>query len=171
MNGDGEVVLKVAASTDAAVLANLLELYSHDLSDVFGLELGPNGRFGYEKLPLYWSDPGRRFPFFIHAGDRLSGFALATQGPSASDDQAVFDVAEFFVVRRYRRCGVGRRAAILLWNRFPARWTVRVAQGNEKGLRFWADVVAEYAGDSVVQTTRAGGPHTWHLFSFSSVKR
>ena len=57
MIGSGEVVLEPATRRDSAVVSNLLELYSHDLSDVFALELGIDGRFGYEKLPLYWSEP------------------------------------------------------------------------------------------------------------------
>ena len=72
------VVLDVATLRDAAVLSNLLELYSHDLSEVFALELGADGRFGYEKLPLYWAEPERRFPFLIRCGDRVIGFALIT---------------------------------------------------------------------------------------------
>jgi hypothetical protein len=71
-----EVVLEPATQSDAAVLSNLLELYSHDLSDVFVLEPGTDGRFGYEKFPLYWLEPENRFPFLIRAGTRLAGFAL-----------------------------------------------------------------------------------------------
>ena len=104
-----EVVLESATLRDAAVLSNLLELYSHDLSDVFALEPGVDGRFGYEKLPLYWSEPESRFPFLIRAGTRLAGFALVTRGSPASDDCDAFDIAEFFVLRRHRRSGVGRR--------------------------------------------------------------
>src|SRR5215813_10228182 len=140
MIGSREVVVEPAMPPDAAVLSNLLELYSHDLSAVFNLELGANGRFGYEKLALYWSEPERRFPFLIRAGTRLAGFALVTRGSPASDDPNDFDIAEFFVVRRHRRSGVGRRAAFLLWNRFAAHWIVRVSEGNQKGLRFWGNV-------------------------------
>ena len=154
--------------SDAPVLANLLELYVHDLSEIFGLELGVDGRFGYEKLPLYWSEPERRFPFLIRCGTRLAGFALATRGSPASDDPEDFDVAEFFVVRRYRRSGVGRRAAFLLWNRFAARWIVRVSEGNHSGRRFWASVIAEYTSGALVETTRPGSPHAWRVFSFNS---
>src|SRR3954466_8074223 len=106
-----EVVLEPATLRDSAALSNLLELYSHDLSDVFALELGAEARFGYEKLPLYWSEPEIRFPFLIRAGTRLAGFALVTRGSPASDDPNDFDIAEFFVLRRHRRSGVGRRAA------------------------------------------------------------
>jgi predicted acetyltransferase len=168
MSDSYEVVLDAATSSDAAVLSNLLELYSHDLSDVFALELGANGRFGYEELPLYWSDSVRRFPFLIHVGTRLAGLALVTRGSPASDDPNDFDIAEFFVVRRHRRSGVGRRAAFLLWNRFAARWIVRVSEGNRNGLRFWASVIAEYTSGKSVQTTRSGSPHAWRVFSFNS---
>ena len=75
-----EVSLDLATPDDAALLSNLLELYSHDLSDTFGLELGHDGRFGYQNLPLYWSEPERRFPFLIRSGIRVVGFAFATRG-------------------------------------------------------------------------------------------
>ena len=109
-----EVSLDVAPARDAALLANLLELYVHDLSEAFPLiELGADGRFGYDPLPLYWSEPERRFPFLIRCGGRVAGFVLVARGSPASDDPDVLDVAEFFVLRRYRRSGVGRRAAFL----------------------------------------------------------
>jgi predicted acetyltransferase len=166
-----EVVLDIATPRDAPVLANLLELYAHDLSEAFALELGADGRFGYEKLPLYWSDPERRFPFLIRCGTRIVGFALITRGSPASDDPDDFDVAEFFVVRRYRRYGVGRRAARLLWNRFAVGWVVRVSEGNRGGYHFWRSVVAEFTRGTFVETTLPGSPHPWRVFSFNSANR
>lgn len=166
-----EIALDVATPRDAVLLSNLLELYAHDLSEAFALELGADGRFGYDKLPLYWSEPQRRFPFLIRRGTRVVGFALVTRGSPASDDPDVLDVAEFFVVRRHRRSGVGRRAAFLLWNRFPGRWTVRVSEANHRGRSFWASIIAEYTSGVLVETTRPGSPHPWRVFSFDSVNR
>jgi predicted acetyltransferase len=168
MIGSYEVVLEPAMARDAPVLSNLLELYSHDLSEVFALELGANGRFGYEKLPLYWSESDRRFPFLIRAGSQLAGFALVTRGSPVSDNCNDLDIAEFFVLRRHRGSGVGRRAAFLLWDRFVARWIVRVSEGNQQGLRFWTNVIAEYTSGTAVETSRHGSPHTWRVFSFNS---
>src|SRR5215510_9920030 len=122
-----EVTLDLASPSDAVLFSNLLELYVHDMSEIFpNVEIGADGRFGYGKLPLYWSEPDRRFPFLLRCDGRIAGFALATRGSPATDDPDVFDVAEFFVARGYRRFGVGRRAARLLWNRFPGKWIVRV---------------------------------------------
>lgn len=169
MTDHQDVVLDPATSADATLLSNLLELYSHDLSDVFPhIEIGPNGRFGYTRLALYWSEPERRFPFIIRCGGRIAGFVLATRGSPASDDPSVLDVAEFFVLRRHRRSGVGRRAALLLWSRLPGAWLVRVSKGNQGAIPFWSRVIAEFAGGAVTEFERPGNPHPWRVFSFES---
>jgi predicted acetyltransferase len=169
MTDPHEIALDIATLADATLLSNLLELYVHDLSAAFpSIELGADGRFGYRGLELYWSEPERRFPFLIRCDGRVAGFALATRGSPASEDPDVFDVAEFFVLRRYRRSGVGRRAAVLLWNRLPGRWIVRVSEGNPGALPFWAGVIAEFTSGAATETRRLGDPHAWRVFSFAS---
>jgi predicted acetyltransferase len=166
-----DVSLTPAGAADASLLANLLELYIHDLSAVFpNVRLGPDGRFGYPKLPLYWSEPERRFPFLIHADGELAGFALATRGSPFSDDPAVLDVAEFFVLRRHRRAGVGQRAACLLWQTLPGAWIVRVSEGNTGALDFWRRTVGEFAPDAV-ESVRPGEPRAWRTLAFTSKTR
>jgi predicted acetyltransferase len=172
MADPNEVVLDVATLADATLLSNLLELYVHDLSAAFpNVELGPDGRYGYRDLALYWSEPERRFPFLIRCDGRVAGFALARRGSPASDDPDVFDVAEFFVLRRYRRSGVGRRAAILLWNRLPGRWLVRVSEGNLGALPFWAGVITELTRGAATEFKRPGHPYAWRVFSFASAEQ
>jgi predicted acetyltransferase len=166
------VALDAAAPTDATLLANLLELYIHELSPLFpSIELGPDGRFGYPKLPLYWSERDRRFPFLIRCNGRTAGFVLATRGSPAADDPAVFDVAEFFVLRRYRRSGVGREAAYLLWESLPGTWIVRVSEGNTGALTFWSSAIADFANGTATESTRPGNPRPWRVFSFESAGR
>ena len=162
-------MLDAATLADRQLLENLLELYIHDLSAAFpSIELGADGRFGYPKLALYWSEPERRFPFLIRHGARVAGFALATRGSPMSDDPNVFDVAEFFVMRRYRRSGLGRRAARLLWQRMPGTWIVRASHGSPGAVPFWARVIAEYSAGTATEATRPGAPHAWQVFSFQS---
>jgi predicted acetyltransferase len=163
------VSLDAATRSDALLLFNLLELHIHDLSDVFPhIELGPDGRFGYERLPLYWSEPERRFAFLIRSGGRVAGFVLATRRSPGSDDPDVLDVAEFFVLRQHRRSGVGRRAAFLLWNRLPGKWAVRVAEGNRGALAFWRGVVAEFTKGTATESMRPGNASAWRVLSFES---
>jgi predicted acetyltransferase len=163
-----EIVLDVAGPNDVAVLSNLLELYLHDLSAAFGLELRADGRFGYEYLSRYWSEPGRRSPFLIRRGGRVVGFALIMRDSPACSNPEDFEVTEFFVLRRHRRSGVARQAAFILWNRFVAHWMVRVSEGNEDGLRFWGKVIPEYTGGLQKEATRPGRPSAWRVYTFDS---
>jgi predicted acetyltransferase len=160
------ITIEHAEPAEATLLANLLELYIHDLSEVFAIEPGPDGRFGYPALPRYWSEPEQRFPFLVRADGKAVGFALLTRGSPASDDPDVLDVAEFFVLRRHRRSGCGRRAAVLLFDRFPGRWLVRVSEGNRGAMPFWESVVSTYTRGEFTQSRREGSTHTWRDFSF-----
>lgn len=164
-----DLALSPAKLEEAPLLANLLELYTHDLSDVFKLEVGAQGRFGYAKLPLYFNDSERRFPFLFRVGGKPAGFALINRGSPASDDPNVLDMAEFFVLRRYRRAGIGAHAAQMLWNRLPASWVVRVSAGNQAGREFWTPTIARYSAGRYEESQRTGTPHGWHVFKFSSV--
>jgi predicted acetyltransferase len=164
----GEVTLVPASSADARLLENLLELYVHDLSEIFQVAPGEDGRFGYEKLPLYFSEPARRFPFLIRFDGRIAGFAFVTRGSPVSDDPNVLDVAEFFVLRGYRRFGVGRRAAFLLWDRLPGDWVVRVSEANRAGIPFWNAAVRDYTRGAFAASQRPGSPHPWRVLTFKS---
>ena len=150
------------------LLENLLELYLHDLSEAFPLDVDPAGRFGYEALPLYFDEPDRRFPFLIEREGRVAGFALVTRGSPATDDPSDLDVAEFFVLRRHRRGGAGRDAAFQLWDGMPGRWVVRVAVTNRPAVPFWEAVVQAYTG-GVFETRRLRGQTSdFSVFLFRS---
>jgi predicted acetyltransferase len=164
--------LQRAQPGDAELLSNLLELYIHDLCDVFPtVELGQNGRFGYAQLPLYWSEPERRFAYVIRYGERVAGFALVKRGSPVTLDPDVLDVAEFFVLRKFRRLGVGRLAAGLLWQALPGIWTVRVAERNGRALAFWTGVFADVMGGTSSTWSPPDGLGSWRVFSFESPRR
>jgi predicted acetyltransferase len=170
MGNSGEVLLQVAQPNDAELLSNLIQLYAYDLSEIYALSPGPDGRFFYDKLPLYWSEPDKRFPLLIRHGGELAGFVLVTLGSPASIDPRVYDVAEFFVLRRHRRFGVGRDAAFSVWDRFPGQWTVRVSEGNAGGLSFWSKTINEYTGNTATTSSRTNKPHNFKVYFFESKK-
>ena len=150
------------------VLANLLELYAHDFSEFHGIVLGEDGSFGYKSLPLYWSDPGR-YPFLVRIDGKLAGFALVKKGTEISGKENVWDVAEFFVLRGYRRRGFGTQIANEVCKRFPGAWEVRVMQANVSALRFWGHAISIFAGEVIHPVNVEKDCERWSLFSFESV--
>ena len=124
-----QVEVLPAAIEHQPVLANLLELYAHDFSEFSDLKIGADGRFGYSPLALYWKE-SNRFPFLVKANGELAGFVLVQQGSQVSAAREIWDVAEFFVLRGYRRHGLGARVAHEIWRMFQGPWEVRVADKN-----------------------------------------
>ncbi len=162
-----------ATKEEMPIVANLFELYAHDFSEFHFVEPGPDGRFGYTDLPLYWSESGR-YPFLIRVDGKLAGFALIRRlapvaGHDASSDRdASWDMAEFFVLRAYRRRGVGRETAYRIWRQFPGLWQVRVMRANQIAYKFWQRAIAEFAGKAMSLTHAERAGEMWDVFSFSS---
>jgi predicted acetyltransferase len=159
-------VIPAAAEQERAV-ENLLELYAHDFSEFHPLEIGATGRFGYPSLPLYWSEPGR-YPFLVKMAGNLAGLVFVKRGSEVSGNLAVWDMAEFFVLRGYRRRGVGTQVAHEVWRRFPGPWEVRVMQSNLSAHPFWERAISKFTGERIHHiSVEKGGKH-WKLYSFNS---
>jgi predicted acetyltransferase len=163
-----EITLERATINDNSLLSNLLELYLHDLSEIFPIRVGVDGRFGYDNLPLYWSEPDGRFAYLIRSNADVAGFALVTRGSPATADPQDLDVSEFFILRSYRRGGIGRRAAFILWDCLPGRWVVRVSEMNHGGLQFWEGAIREYTRDTYRESRYPGKSHLFRAFVFTS---
>jgi predicted acetyltransferase len=161
------VELLPAKFDEQPTLANLLELYAHDFSEFHDLDLNPDGRFGYKNLPLYWLEPNR-YPFLITVNHQLAGLVFVKGGSEISGDETTWDMSEFFVIRRYRRHGIGTEIAHKVWKRFPGPWEVRVMESNLSAHHFWESAIAEFIGEQTpsVRVEKAG--RYWQLFSFNS---
>jgi predicted acetyltransferase len=162
-----QIELRPATREDEPLLANLLELYAHDFSEFSELKIGSDGRFGYEQLPLYWKEAGR-FPFLVIANGSVAGFVLVQQGSRISIAPEIWDIAEFFILRGYRRAGVGLRAAHCVWRSFPGSWQVRVIDKNLVAQTFWQHAVSEFTELPAESAIKAVGSKRWRVFSLTS---
>jgi len=166
-NSDARVRVAPASREQEPVLANLLELYAHDFSEFHDVELGEDGRFGYKSLPLYWSEPNRR-PFLLRVDGELAGFVFVKRGSEITGDEAVWDLAEFFVVRAYRRRGIGTRIAHEVWRKFPGQWEVRVMKANVSAHQFWEQAISAFTDKAAYSSGFEKNGERWRLFSFES---
>jgi predicted acetyltransferase len=141
------ISLDPAGAAERHVLENLFQLYAYDWSELGWLEVGSDGRFSDPALDAYWQG-GHHHPFLIRVDGRVAGFALVAARSRLTGTAGVFDMAEFFVMRKYRRQGVGFAAASAAFDRFPGRWEIRQRDENVAATLFWGRVVARYTGGS-----------------------
>jgi len=152
-----QVTIERAGPEARGTLANLFQFYTYDFTEQWAGEargeLQEDGLFpAYPYLDAYWSEP-RREPFLIRADGHLAGFVLINDH-SHSGMPLDFAVAEFFVVRKHRRGGVGRAAALAAIRPRPGQWELAVARKNAGALAFWRGVAAEASADGAFDEIR-----------------
>lgn len=148
MSGLPDIQVDLAAPEERVALENMLQLYIHDFSEFWfdrpEGELEADGRFADYPLDTLWERPDY-VPLLLRRDGRLIGFALLNTHSHAG---APLDrsVAEFFIVRKHRRGGVGTAAAQAIFRRYPGRWEAAVARRNVAALAFWRRAVATCPG-------------------------
>jgi predicted acetyltransferase len=146
-----DVELQPATQADRPVLRQLMELYRHDFSEWDGSDVDEQGFFGSPYLDRCWIEPAGH-PFLIRADGKLAGFVLLSRHSHLMPQSRAMAVAEFFVLRKHRRHGVGRRAAIAAFDRFPGAWEVAQMAENVGAQAFWREVIDSYTGGRYVET-------------------
>ena len=128
-------------------MRRLLELNAYEFSAIDGHDIGPYGEYGYPYLDHYWSGSDDRAALLFHVDDLLAGFALVRLGRP-------HQVAEFLMLPKYRRHGLGTEAARQVLSRFPGEWITHEVPGNDGAVAFWRRAIpARFAETSDVTGT------------------
>jgi predicted acetyltransferase len=135
------------------ILINLMQKYVHDMSEFTGYDVNDDGLYDLgPHFDPYWEDPTRH-PFFVRHDGGLAGFALVFE-----DEPSCFTVAEFFILRKFRRVGTGTAAAKLLFQRFKGCWRVAQDEKNTQAQAFWRKVIAQVSGGDFQEDWSAQKP-------------
>ncbi len=152
-----KIELVEVKESEKSVLRQMIELYEYDMSLYTGQELNDFGYFGYSYLDHYWTEENR-FPYFIRCNDVLCGFVLVNDYCYQLKNKDAKAIAEFFIMKKYRRSGIGRNIAFQIFDRFPGPWEVIQIPGNDISYDFWEDVIRQYTSGeykkSIIDTTQ-----------------
>lgn len=162
-----DVAIQSAHIDDKSILRNLMELYVYDFSEYMRWDVDAHGLFGYKYLDPYWTEPDR-FPFLIRVASKLAGLALV-RDITKPDDEPTHSMAEFFILRKYRRQGVGRIAAHRIFDLFPGQWSVIELEANVSAQTFWRKVISEYTGGNFQEEILENGKHEGIRQTFRTV--
>jgi len=137
---------------EKTILARLIELYEYDFSEFNNNDVNALGLYGYSYLDYYWTED-RRFPYFIKVDGKLAGFVMVCDFCYVSKDQDTLFMSEFFVMRKYRKLGVGKIAAQEVFNRHKGKWELTLHPNNPAALKFWTRVVEDCVGSNYKKFT------------------
>jgi predicted acetyltransferase len=132
-----DISLRAATPEDKPVIANLIQLYLHDMTEYMPFPVGADGRFEYDFLDRFW-----RHPYFIMQGSEIAGFALVVDECPLTGRAPCWFMAEFFVLRAYRGQGAGRSALDLALGAHTGQWHIAVPHANSAAQMFWSRALA-----------------------------
>jgi predicted acetyltransferase len=136
------LLCRQAQAEDFLALAQLLELYQYELSDIWHQDLDAQARYGYD---LSRHKHAERF--FAHValdGTQYLGFALVA--PAAVTRTEGCWMEQFFVLKRHRRSGVGLQLARHVFASHPGLWEVGQMPANAAARAFWRSVIGTATG-------------------------
>jgi predicted acetyltransferase len=125
------------------VIKNLMQLYIYDFSEYINCDVEEDGLFkAYTDLEEYWKEENHRFPYIIKQGEKYAGFVLVRFIKSEARDY--FSIAEFFILKKYRREGIGRAVAGQIFDLHSGQWEVYQKESNKPAQIFWNKIIDKY---------------------------
>ena len=136
-------VLLQASKEDKTAIENLMQFYIYDFTEFIEYDVEDTGLFApYPHLEDYWREENNKFPYVIKNDDKYVGFVLVKLIESA--DRRYFSIAEFFIMKKYRRLGIGKAIAVQVFDLHKGQWEVFQKDSNKPAQVFWKAVIKEY---------------------------
>ncbi|MBS4172234.1 GNAT family N-acetyltransferase [Bacillus sp. FJAT-49736] len=121
------------------VLHNLMQFYIYEFSKYIPeIKLEANGAYKPFDLDPYWENSDLH-PFFIMLENEYIGFSLIESKKDGNPNT----IKEFFIIQKYSGKGLGKRAAIQLFQMFPGSWKVTQIAKNYPAQAFWRSVISD----------------------------
>jgi len=120
-----------------------MQFYIYDFSEYIKYDVEDNGLFApYPHLDDYWKETSNKFPYIIKKDDKYVGFVLVRF--IETQERMYFSIAEFFILKKYRRTGIGKAIAVMVFDLHKGLWEVFQKESNKPAQIFWKKVIEEY---------------------------
>jgi ribosomal-protein-alanine N-acetyltransferase len=151
---------------DYPIIQNMADYYAYDLSQYMGWSQEQDGSFniGMDFIKYWQAD--NTFPFILKYDGELAGFAIVDK--DVTDSSNDFNMAQFFIIRKFVGRGIGQEVAFQCFDKFKGKWEVFVMPGNEGAYQFWKKIISVYTVDKFSECTRTVNNYDRNIFEFSS---
>jgi len=126
---------------EKSILDNLLKMYCYEWSQYNMFDVNQLGEYEFEYHINDYLGKDNYYSFFVKVDGKLAGFVFIDDDCTFNSDYAI---AEFFIMYKYRRAGVGRYVANTMFDMFHGKWEVGRHPHNINSMKFWDSVIAEY---------------------------
>lgn len=144
-----------ANAEDHSIMLNLARFYAYEISEFVPHKKNwEQSQDGLHDLGIdfekYW-EKENCFPFLVRYQGEWVGFMIVDK--EGSNSETDFNMAQFFVLRRFKSKGIGRYMAYYCFNHFQGEWEITVMPGNEGAYRFWRTILKQYTNNNLEEST------------------
>lgn len=140
-----EVQLEKVTEQTRRTLWNLLQYMLFETSPSGKNVANEDGSFDYKYFDNYFTDRDRDAYLIKTNTGELMGFVMINQ--YLQKVKTGHSIAEFLILPRFRRNGVGREIAKRCFEMYPGSWEVAPVDGSNSAYRFWKTVIDEVTGN------------------------
>ncbi len=126
------------------IFFNLLDKYNFELSQYELTDTNPDGLYDNDRFKKYLTNE-RFFAELFFAEKIPVGLAAYSIYYSAGKKIFVNSLNEFFILHKYRRCGVGKFLVQKIFSAHNGFWKIEIHPSNVTAQMFWKNVVASYS--------------------------
>jgi len=160
-----DIVIEKVPYEKKLIMRNLMELYNYDFSVYEDEDVNEFGLYDYERLDYYWTEEGR-FPYLIKVDSKIAGFALIRMIEGNDSEIERNSIAEFFIMKKYRRKGIGAEVAQRVFRMFEGKWEIFVVGANTPAISFWENIINGYSNGVYAQESNDSGDGI--IFTFAN---
>jgi Predicted acetyltransferase len=125
------------------MLENVYQFYLYDMSVYNNVDIDTMGLYDVDFLNMFWKEEGLT-AFFIKIAKKIAGVILLQSGKWAPPTSEDYYISEFFVLKKYRRNGVGKKALKELFCLYPGKYMLGQLPNNNPAINFWKSVYSEF---------------------------
>ncbi len=121
----------------------LQQFYEFEFSCLTNSDTDYNGLYDYKALQASWNNH-HYHAYLAYLNQLPVGFAVVNLNSQIDNNPNTRDIAEFFIMPKYRRAGIGKNVAIEIFNRYPGNWEVRQLPIAATARLFWIQTINNY---------------------------
>ena len=125
------------------LLWNLLQKYLYELSYVYGDDIEDDGNYSYDYFENYFNPEENREALIFRYDDKIIGFCMINDH-SFNENSINYSMAEFSIVPKYRKNGLGKRAISKVLSQRKGKWQIKYSLDNPTAQKFWENVLSDY---------------------------
>ncbi len=139
-----QVKLDKATLKEKDIIYNLMQLYTYELSlyedETAKFIMLDTGLFTINKYVQLYFEEDNRYPFILKYNGKLAGFVLVR-----FNEEKMYEIAEFFVLNKYRKLGLGTLMANKMFKKFKGKWEIRTLLKNKRAQDFWRKTISDFS--------------------------